>query len=326
MGLRDDRVAAEIRGSEIGILLQELGEREHRSVKCRDVRILGQQFGGVAAPNGSAAWFEADDGNAFLDVRSQHPGRVLQPAACAVELARGDPGQPTTGVLLENLRLVTKSNQDLDHRRKRVGFEGFRERVHPEQHAALVAWLVRMSCEQGRQLRLGRFLGEARDLATTIDACRVLERLAEDGGCANRVDRRACDGDLRDHASPARQPSQGVVVARTDAALVALVGDSGLVAGHVDPCRAVAAAALAGEAEVERLVDLGGAPALGDDGAVHHLLEDASATPGGILLISCRLVAGAHDAPAASVAGEALADTRTLMDRFDELGVGGVER
>ena len=51
----------------------------------------------------------------------------------------------------------------------------------------------------------------------------------------------------------------------------------GLVRGHVHVDRALALAALARQAEVERVVDLLAAPAVGDGLAAQHLEEDPRA-------------------------------------------------
>ena len=63
-------------------------------------------------------------------------------------------------------------------------------------------------------------------------------------------------------AQPSRQPAQRVVGGGPQPAPVVVVQELRLVRGHVDAHRAVAAAALAGQAQVERVVDLGRAPAV----------------------------------------------------------------
>ena len=55
-------------------------------------------------------------------------------------------------------------------------------------------------------------------------------------------------------------------------------------------------AALAGQAQVERLVHLVGPPAVADQRAVGHLLEHARAAAGGVLLVARREVGRAHHA------------------------------
>ncbi len=70
----------------------------------------------------------------------------------------------------------------------------------------------------------------------------------------------------------------------------------GLVGRHVDVDRAFALAALAGEAEVERLLDGLIAPASLDRTAAHHLEQQVGPSPGRVLLLVQYHVAGAHGA------------------------------
>lgn len=82
---------------------------------------------------------------------------------------------------------------------------------------------------------------------------------------------------------------------RTEPAAVVVVEELRLVRGHVDADRAVAAAALAGQAEVERVPYLRGPPAVRDHLAGQHLVEQPGAAPGGVRLLPGRPEGGAHD-------------------------------
>ena len=117
---------------------------------------------------------------------------------------------------------------------------------------------------------------------------------------------------------PARQPAQRVVAARPEPAAVALVQRLGLVGRHVDAGRAVRRAALAGQAQVERLVHLVGPPAAGDQRAVDHLLEHPGAAAGGVLLVPGGEVGRAHHAAGAGVVGDALADAGAAVHGVDD--------
>ncbi len=77
-------------------------------------------------------------------------------------------------------------------------------------------------------------------------------------------------------------------------------------------------AALAGQAEVEGLVDLGGAPAVGDQVAVDHLLQHPRPAPGGVLLVPGGEVRRAHDAARAGGVRDALAHAGAPVHRVDE--------
>src|SRR5690625_4361139 len=79
-----------------------------------------------------------------------------------------------------------------------------------------------------------------------------------------------------------------------NAALPVMVHELGLVGRHVDMHRAFALAALAGEAEIERIMHGLGAPALRHLVADQHLPEHARAATGGVFLAPCRHIAWAH--------------------------------
>src|SRR5262245_33203347 len=68
----------------------------------------------------------------------------------------------------------------------------------------------------------------------------------------------------------------------------------GFVGGHVDVDRALALAALAGEAQVEGLLDLLGPPAVLDPLALAPLEEQARPSARRVLLLACDQVARAH--------------------------------
>src|SRR5690606_9468460 len=108
-------------------------------------------------------------------------------------------------------------------------------------------------------------------------------------------------------------------------AAVAAVGDLGLVRGHVDAGRAVGAARLAGQAQVERLLDLGGVPAA-HERAVGELLQHAGAAAGGVLLVPGREVGRAHEAAGGGGVGAALADADAPVHRGGEVAAVVRER
>src|SRR5688572_26650750 len=76
----------------------------------------------------------------------------------------------------------------------------------------------------------------------------------------------------------------------------------GLVGGHVGVRGAIAAAAFAAEAPVERLAHLGARPAVGDHLAAQHLGEQARAAARRIALLVRGAVARTHGAAASAAA------------------------
>ncbi len=99
----------------------------------------------------------------------------------------------------------------------------------------------------------------------------------------------------RDPPQPHRQPPHRIVGGRAAAPGVVVVQELRLVRGHVDADRAVRAAALAGQAQVESVADLRGAPAVGHHLAREHLVQQARAPARGVLLLARRAEGGAHD-------------------------------
>ncbi len=66
-------------------------------------------------------------------------------------------------------------------------------------------------------------------------------------------------------------------------------------------------------------MDLVGTPAVGDEAAVEHLLEDPRAAPGGVLLVAGGGVGGAHESALSAAVGPAFADPDAPVD-----GIGDV--
>ena len=139
--------------------------------------------------------------------------------------------------------------------------------------------------------------GEQRHLA-------VFEAAESGGGLAQQRDLggHVHDGgqsEPGDRAGGAGQPAEGQVGpgAAPLAALPVVGEELGLVGGHVDVGRAVALAALAGQAQVEGVLDLFAAPAVGDRGvavAVEHLEQQPRPAPRRVLFLQGDLVGGAH--------------------------------
>ena len=98
----------------------------------------------------------------------------------------------------------------------------------------------------------------------------------------------------------------------------------GLVGRHVDVDRAVVRAPLAGQAQVERVIDLAALPAVGDDLAAQHLEEQPRAPARRVLLLARDHVARAHHALGVGLA--ALSDADAAQRRVREVaavvGVG----
>src|SRR5579884_2932400 len=89
-----------------------------------------------------------------------------------------------------------------------------------------------------------------------------------------------------------------------------------LVAGHVDPDRALCLAGFAGKTQVERLPDCLTSPAVSDVVAAQHLEEQSCPAAGAVLLLVGGHVARTHDA---SLMATALAHTHTAKGGIAKL-------
>ena len=140
---------------------------------------------------------------------------------------------------------------------------------------------------------LQRHRRERRQGAVLVDAGHELGHPGQAGSLRGPVDQ------LRDAAGQCRPPvdePEGVGVAGPPApgGVVVVVQEFSLVGGHVDVDRAVVRAALAGQAQVERVEHLAGLPAVGDRLAAQHLEQQPGPAPGGVLFVAGGPVAGAH--------------------------------
>src|SRR5579884_250857 len=101
---------------------------------------------------------------------------------------------------------------------------------------------------------------------------------------------------LRREPCPEHDQAERVRLSRTQPAFVVVREELRLVGRHVDADRTLVLAALAGEAEVERLLDLFRAPAAVEGLAAHHLEEEPRPSARRVLLLPRGLVARAHHA------------------------------
>ncbi len=148
------------------------------------------------------------------------------------------------------------------------------------------------------------------------DAAGLLQHRGEQPVLGHRVDQ---------PRHPAGQPGppvdegDRVVAARAQPALVVVREELGLVGRHVDVDRALVLAGLAGQAQLEGLGDVVVAPTA-ELVPAEHLEEHPGPSPGGVLLLPGRHVAGAHAAgvdvaalPDADAAGGGLAEVVVVV-------------
>jgi FAD-dependent oxidoreductase family protein len=243
-----------------------------------------------------------------------------------VELPGGDPRQPAAQRLGRDAHGPARVLEHLDRRAADGRVEMVGERVGPEDDLAAPAG--RPLASRGPPLQ--RLIGEAGQRPV----------LQPGGGGDQPPGARA----LREHVGEWGQTEtphglggrgqrpEGVGMAGTEPAGVVVGEELGLVRRHVDVDRAVAATALAGETEVERVVHRLRAPAVADGAvavAVEHLEQQAGAAARGVLLLPGDPIGGAHHGAVARVLA-AFADAHASGRGADEgpvvVGVGEVRR
>src|SRR5512132_3336831 len=135
--------AAEVRWRPVWRTTYELGQREDPGGDLSDPRILRQELGGITTPHREAGGFQTYYRCSCSDDWMQDLQRGPQLPSSTVELTGANPGQPTAGWSLQDLRRVTGRGQ---HRSgccnglpgKEVG-----ERVHPHNNRIPVGFWSR---------------------------------------------------------------------------------------------------------------------------------------------------------------------------------------
>ena len=302
-----------MRGTSTSKVLEELGEVVALLRQPLGVVVVGEDARELVLEHGQAAGLHADHRRARADL-------VAQGVQHAVQVALGDVQEPVVvqrsaaaHVALGDHDLPARVLDRLDAGHADVGVQVVVERVGP-QHDAAPAGVAGPAPLLPPLLQ--RHRGEGRQVALLVEATDPLDQPGQARGLGHGV------GDLGDAGRDPRglvDEPEGVGVPGPPAAhaLEVLVEELGLVRRHVDVDRAVVGAALAGQAQVQRVVDLPRLPPVGDDVALQHLEQQPGAAAGGVLLLLGDLVAGAHHLVAVGVA--ALADADAAQRRVREV-------
>ena len=202
-----------------------------------------------------------------------------------------------------------------DGRREVLG-----ERVRPQHDLAAVG--------RGRR-RVGEPVaegsgGDARDPPLARQPAGERDEPPRRRDAGHRIDETDAARDPPGAAQPAGQPPEEVVAPRPKPAAVPLVEDLGLVARHVDAGRAVGAAGAAGQAQVERIVDLRRAPAVLRQRPRRHLLEQPRPAAGRVALLAGRAVGRAHER--VTLRRDAAPDADAALDGRPEVAAICLER
>ncbi|PSK58166.1 hypothetical protein B0E53_06977 [Micromonospora sp. MH33] len=303
------------------VVVQQLREGDRLLSQPGDVVVGREQLVRVAAEHRRAAGLQPNDPGAGPQVRTQHIYRTAQHPLRDVQLPGGDPSQSAAH---RSVRHPYPPAGRLQHLHRRTGDARVKvvgEGIRPENDVPPEALAGRGAAGEPVLERLRR---EDRDVASLVDPAGGLGQAAEPGRVREGVDRTR---QARRGGGHQRQPTHRVVLAGTQPAGVVVGQELGLVGGHVHVHRAVRLAALARQAQVERVPHRLGTPAVADraapGGPVEHLEQQAGPAAGGVLLLPRDHVGGAHDT--AGVAA-ALADAHAAQHRLAEaaavVGVG----
>ena len=283
-----------------------------------------QELGEVTAEHGGAGRLESDDRHPPLGVFGQVGDHGAEPDPRPVELAGGDPGQAAAGGPAGHDHVEARLGQHGDGRFAQLRRERPGEGVGPDDHT-----LPRLARgrDAGRQLAQprggGRMRVKRRKRPPGIDAA---EPPYGPGHGLHPQRGAGQAGSHGGHPGPAREPAEHVVAPGPRPAVVGLVQHLGLVGRHVHRHRAVTGAGLTGQAQVERVVDLGRVPSGPDQRAVRHLLEHPGPAPGRVLLVPGGEERRAHEAAGWTVVGPALAHPDAPVHGLGQVPAVGGER
>jgi hypothetical protein len=282
--------------------------------------VVTEEFGRVGAEHRSATRLEDHDGDPGPQVGQQRLDGAAQHPLGHAELAGGDPGQPAAQqrgapggssapkggpggwvppggkqpTLLE--RHVDGEASPLEHGHRGLGDLGVEvvaERIGPQDHAPTGGGRGSLAASEPRGEAPP---GEAWKVSAGVDATGPFGQRGNTRSTAGQVHDSGQAGHGGHQPGDHRQPAHRVVRGGPDPARVVVGKELRLVGGHVHADRAFLAAALAGQAQVQGVADLGRMPAAGDHVASYHLHEQPGAAPGGVLLLPGHPVARAHDA------------------------------
>ncbi len=276
-----------------GVLLEDLGEGADGVGESAGARVVGEELGEVGAQGGGAAGLEADDRQTGVEGGGEDVEGAAHGCAGAGELAGGDPGQAAADGLRWDEDAQAGVLEDGDGGAADGGGEVVGERVRPQDDARGARGSG--GCRPSPPPTGERLPGQGRDRPLGRDAGQPFRRLRQRPYARQTVERGRCSYDRR-RAKPQRQPPHRVVGRRAHPARVVVVEELRLVRGHVHPHRAVAAAALAGQAQVEGLPHLLRPPAVRDDLARQHLVQQSGTAARGVPLLARDAEGRAHHA------------------------------
>ena len=244
--------------------LQEFAEGDDLPRQLRGVAVAGEEFQQLVLEDRMAAGLEDDDGHARFDLRRERGEDFLQARFRLVEHAVVVVRPAAAQALLRQLDARARGfqharrRQAVCGRKKLVKVSGKRITGSPRRTPPSRAGSRRPRCSASnceRKLRSAK-RGNGRSAAMPAIRFRTLEKPGKPVIALTRFGARMASG-----AHSPMRPMECACSGR-GAMLVVVRQELGLVARHVGVRGAVAAAALAGEAHVQRLLHLFALPAV----------------------------------------------------------------
>ena len=292
----DEGLAVEVGRSVAVAAGEELAERLRLGREAAGVIVAVEEVRRLVAKDRDARRLEADDRRPGPDLVAELREDGLQEMLRLSQVAPVVERPATAQRALRDDDLAAGRLEDLDRGLGNLRMEVVVERVDPEDHP-VARRLAGSNRAGGRRAPTPRrseaLVGEPRDLALRRDAADGLEHPAQQRGMGDRVHQprhpRREAGPPMDQAHRVRRP-------RSEPTGVVMRSELRLVRRHVDVDRALAFAALARQAQVERLFDVVVAPAAGHLSTVHQLEQQVGAAASRVALLAGDHVARAHHA------------------------------
>ncbi len=278
-----------------GVLGEQFRQRHRLLAQPAHVLVAGEHLRRVRPEHGRAARLQRHHQTARPHVlrQSAHcPGEHLLRHP---ELTGGDPGQPAAQRLGRQFHPPAGVLQHPYRRPSDVRMEMVGEGVRPQQHCPAPPVAERLVAGEPP---LEGLLREERHLAVRHPRHQH-GGLRQQRSVRERVDHRREAGaphGLGERGQPAHRPVGARPAPRPP--LVVVGQELRLVRGHVHVRRTVLLASLAGQTEIEGVLDRLRAPAVLDRAVpvpVEHLEQQPGPAPGGVLLLPCHLVRRTHD-------------------------------
>src|SRR6201997_720263 len=229
----DDGLAPELRErAQHAVAVKKFAEEVALPRETLGALVPGEEIAEFVAEDSDAAGFEADDGNAGLDLGCERVEDAEEQVFSAIEHAEIVKGASAAEIAGGQFHAEAGVLEDLDSRLRGVGQEVVIERVRPEDNQGAVGMARLMAAEPALE-RPRREWGDAALLRNAGDG---LAYVAQEGQLCGHVHQARS---IRGEARPEIDVTEGVMVQRAQAALVIVRKKFGFIGGEIDRNRAI---------------------------------------------------------------------------------------